>query len=186
MKLNPRANEIKDIAISTWDRRVGRVTAKLKGKKKKKAEKEPQQSPSIGNERARPGLEDDMLMLEAELREDIVTGHWNMNLRRPPSSPAMEGSIVLKNMTPVRRSPRFTAPEYHSFFHAQPLHDPAPAIVISLDDDTEGEPSSDGSTGFYSISTSSSDAALGSNFDSTNHSSGSLSTMTSGSDSRSP
>ncbi|MED6166345.1 hypothetical protein PIB30_108342, partial [Stylosanthes scabra] len=37
----------------------------------------------------------------------------------------------------VRRSPRFTAPEYRSFFISQPPPEPTPVIEMSSDDDIE-------------------------------------------------
>ncbi|MED6137557.1 hypothetical protein PIB30_066062 [Stylosanthes scabra] len=44
---NPKESEITGMAISTWDKIVGRATTKLKRKKKKQAEKELHPSPSI-------------------------------------------------------------------------------------------------------------------------------------------
>ncbi|MED6148385.1 hypothetical protein PIB30_052737 [Stylosanthes scabra] len=59
---------------------------------------------------------------------------------------------------PMRRSPRFTATKYRSFFHAQPPPEPAPVIEMSSDDDTEDSNdtksglSSDSGSGLYSTS----------------------------------
>ncbi|MED6219517.1 hypothetical protein PIB30_036498 [Stylosanthes scabra] len=83
----------------------------------------------------------------------------------------------------VNRSLRFTAPEYRSFFHAQPPQESTLVIEISFDDDTEDSAgtesgrSSDSIFGLYSTSTSSSDVTSGRSYDNTDRSSGSFSDM---------
>ncbi|MED6173356.1 hypothetical protein PIB30_058557 [Stylosanthes scabra] len=108
---------------------------------------------------------------------------------RSGSPPTPPPRAVIRAL--VRRTPCYTAPEYHRLFRTQLPRESSP-VPRTLDDEAESKdtskstPSSGSSSRLYSTDTSSSDVTFGRSYDSTGRSSGSSSDVTFGSDPRSP